>query len=82
MDGKLLAYAALKTADPRSAKLVNQMLLGVLALAEVSEEVSPDVIEAFQTKLDDAGISLTVALPLKQFKALVAKLEKTAEGLK
>lgn len=82
LDGKLLAYAALRTADPRSAKLVDQMLHGVLALAEVSEQVPPEVIEAFKTKLDGSGISVNVSLSLKKFKELVAALEKTAEGLK
>ena len=81
-DGELLAYAALRTADARSAKLVDQMLHGVLALAEASDEVPPEVIEAFQTKLSDSGISLTVSLPIKKFKDLVAKLEKAADGLK
>ncbi|MGI9242320.1 MAG: hypothetical protein ACR2RV_16095, partial [Verrucomicrobiales bacterium] len=78
----LLGYAALKTADARSAELVNQMLHGVLALAEASDEVAPEIIRAFQTKLNESGISLTVSLPIRQFKALVAKLEKAAEGLK
>ena len=80
--GELLAYTALKTANPRSAKLVDQMLHGVLALAEASDEVPPEIIEAFQTKLDGSGISLSVKLPLKKFKTLMAKLEKAAEGMK
>jgi len=80
--GELLGYAAMKTADARSAELVDQMLHGVLALAEASDELAPEVIEAFQTKLDGNGISLTVSMPIRQFKSLVAKLEKAANGLK
>jgi len=81
-DGELLAFAALKTADGRSAKLVDQMFHGVLAFAEATGEIPQDVIEAFETKLNERGISMTAALPVKKFKALVAKLEGAAEGLK
>ena len=83
--GELHAYAALKTADQRSAKLVDQMLHGVLALAEASGEIPQDIIDGFKTELgdgDDHGsISLTVSLPVRKFKSLVAKIEKAAEGL-
>lgn len=85
-DGKLLGYAAVKTADKRSAKLVDNMLHGVLALAEASDEVPQEIIDAFETKLIEAdehgGISLTLALPIKQFETLVAKIAQAAEGLK
>ncbi|MFT4547644.1 MAG: hypothetical protein ACI8XO_002004 [Verrucomicrobiales bacterium] len=81
-NGELLALASLKTADTRSAELVEQMLNGVLALAEASEEFSPEIVQAFKTKLTGTGISLSISLPLNQFKDLVAKLEKAAEGLK
>ena len=82
VDGELLAYAALKTADPRSAKLVSQMLHGILALAEASDQVPQEITEAFKTKLDDHGFSLTVSLPLKKFKELVTKLEKAGKQMK
>ena len=82
LNGELLAYAALTTTDGRSAKLVDQMLHGVLALAEASDQVPQEVAEAFKTKLSETGVSLTVSLPLKKFKTLVAKLEKAADGLK
>ena len=81
-DGELTAFATLRTADARSAKLVDQMFHGVLAFAEASDEVPQDIIDAFKTTLGDKGISLSVSLPIKKFKALVAQVEKAAEGLK
>jgi hypothetical protein len=80
--GELSAHVVLKTADARSAKLIDQMLHGVLALAEASDEVPQEVITAFKTQLSEDSVSLTVSLPMKKFKDLVAKLEKAAEGLK
>ena len=81
-DGELFGYAALITSDRRSADLIDKMLHGVLALAEASDEVPRDITEAFRTTVSESGISLSVALPLKQFKALVAKVEKAAKDLK